>query len=704
MTRRTRGARALAAALQLFLFASAPCAAAARQGPGEGFDLHVMRRVNAHGDEYNSIAATPGAGRLVIGTEGGELVVWDTAAGRVERRLRQGSPVHEVVSLGDGRRFLAVGGFHTGAAHSSVAREWDIETGASRGWPAEGADAFTLLACDPRSGLVAAATGGMASGRPGSRVFAWSSRDGRAVATWGLKDVAVGLAVSGETVYLTTADAAAVMSADEHMGPGPNSVLALDARDPKRAPRRATGEKEGRLWLGLAASPGGRLLAAARVDDEASSEEGYAQRVALLAAGGARETAVLEGDTPVWFADDGLLVFGRATPARLLRLKPDGTVAREEAFEAPKGWHTPGEPEDFKGAVVSEDGRTAWGVFRQNAGLARWDLGKKDGRAALLSSTPSLVYAMDVLGDGRGGGLVATGGDDGFVRVWRLKDFSLLREFRVPFGVPQGVALVEGGRRLVYSYGSGAARGAEARADNGLHVSAGEKGTEERRAGANASAEVASLDLESGAVKVLLRPEGPGARVYAAGEGFVYASGAVVRLASGSTGETLREFSADARVERFAVSNNRRRLAVADEGGALYLFDVAAGRREKSREQAENPTCLAPADDGRAVYAAEFRGRLRRWDAGTGALSDAGELRGQCAALRVSTDGRRLAVGGNHHDVAVYDARTGERVGHYLSEAADFYVTNVWLDGRRLVYTADGGVLYDGNLVPSVRD
>jgi hypothetical protein len=53
--------------------------------------------------------------------------------------------------------------------------------------------------------------------------------------------------------------------------------------------------------------------------------------------------------------------------------------------------------------------------------------------------------------------------------------------------------------------------------------------------------------------------------------------------------------------------------------------------------------------------------------------------------------------------VSVYDARTGERVGYYLSEAADFYVTNVWLDADRLVYTADGGVLYDGQLIPARR-
>jgi len=52
--------------------------------------------------------------------------------------------------------------------------------------------------------------------------------------------------------------------------------------------------------------------------------------------------------------------------------------------------------------------------------------------------------------------------------------------------------------------------------------------------------------------------------------------------------------------------------------------------------------------------------------------------------------------GGNHRDVAVYEIATGERRLYFEIGAADFYVTNVWLGGDRLLFSTDAGVLFDG--------
>ena len=58
-----------------------PCASHAQESGGEGFDFQTMRRVNVHGDEYNSVAASTDGNRLVIGTERGLVVVWNVAEG-----------------------------------------------------------------------------------------------------------------------------------------------------------------------------------------------------------------------------------------------------------------------------------------------------------------------------------------------------------------------------------------------------------------------------------------------------------------------------------------------------------------------------------------------------------------------------------------------------------------------------------------------
>ncbi|MEO6391365.1 MAG: hypothetical protein ABIP75_05890, partial [Pyrinomonadaceae bacterium] len=69
--------------------------------------------------------------------------------------------------------------------------------------------------------------------------------------------------------------------------------------------------------------------------------------------------------------------------------------------------------------------------------------------------------------------------------------------------------------------------------------------------------------------------------------------------------------------------------------------------------------------------------------------------RGQAACLALSTDERYVIVGGNHFDIGVYDAKTGKQILDSRVDAADFYATNAWMSGMRLIFTTDGGVLFD---------
>jgi len=66
--------------------------------------------------------------------------------------------------------------------------------------------------------------------------------------------------------------------------------------------------------------------------------------------------------------------------------------------------------------------------------------------------------------------------------------------------------------------------------------------------------------------------------------------------------------------------------------------------------------------------------------------------------MRLSRDENEILIGGNHRDVAVYDIARGERRLYFESAAADFYVTNVWLSGDRMLFSTDAGVLFEGRV------
>src|SRR5437016_5743404 len=90
------------------------------------YDFHIAHRINAHGDEFMSLALTSDGRRLVIGTEKGELIVWGITERRILKQFHQGSPVHRVAALSGSRYIVAVGGPHSAEKQFGVARKWDI--------------------------------------------------------------------------------------------------------------------------------------------------------------------------------------------------------------------------------------------------------------------------------------------------------------------------------------------------------------------------------------------------------------------------------------------------------------------------------------------------------------------------------------------------------------------------------------------------
>ncbi|MFL6331967.1 MAG: WD40 repeat domain-containing protein [Pyrinomonadaceae bacterium] len=643
------------------------CGAAARVEEEEGYGLRLSRRVNAHGDEYMGLASTADGGKLIVGTEKGEVLVWGVAERRFVQRLKQGSPVHAVVMLPDGRHVLAAGGPHDGAAQRGVLRRWDLQTGSYEEWAGAERGSVMLLSYEGATGLVVALVGA-------EEIIVWNAETGKKVASWDLGRAVTGVAVVGRTVYVSAADAPQEQSVakegegDEEGGEDeeevePNSIIALDTAGPDAPARVLLAKQKGRLWGTLTPSPGGRLIAA-RFYDEATSSS----LVALLEASTGKELGTFEGAAGVWAAQDVLLISGEdGQPTQRVRVVPEGTAVAEEIAKGAT-WHGTGDPAGLSGQVVSKDGAKVWASYEQGAALVEWNLGRKE--ADVLTQTNGFPYALDALEEEGRPGLLITGGDDSYVRVWNLSDLSLRREFKVPFGVPQGVALLAGGARAVYSYGSG--KGA-----TGIRLA----------------------DLRTGEEHTLLEVAEPSVRVYAAAGGFVYRRNDVIALASTQDGSTLREFSIGEPFANYAVSRNGRWLAAGGESGALNLFEVSTGRRVLSKTaQIDDISRIAVTGDGRYVYTTEWEAHLRRWDTRADTSDDIGEYRGQSSFLRLSKDERRVVVGGNHRDVGVYDAASGSTLAYFRVTASDFYVTNGWLSGDRLIFTTDSGVMFDGLL------
>src|SRR5262249_13486112 len=266
------------------------------------------------------------------------------------------------------------------------------------------------------------------------------------------------------------------------------------------------------------------------------------RRVAVFNAANGVERGAFDGFKASWFGLNGLLILGFDRPEQTVRFGPVFAGAVQK-FPDGGGWHSDRDPAGLNEAVTSRDGSTVWGVFSKGAAIVRWNPKKRLGK--ILTMTAGNVYAMDALVEPDQPSLLLTGGDDGFARVWNLNDLSLLREFSVPFGVPQGVGLLKGGRRAVVSYGA-----------------------------KETPTAIMVVDIANGERKVLLKFDQPYVRVYAAGNDLVFGQESRVVLASAFDGATLREFTIDKELSQFCVSANGSWLGVADDEGKLHIFEI----------------------------------------------------------------------------------------------------------------------------------
>jgi WD40 repeat protein len=625
----------------------------------------LIHRINAHGDEFNKVLLTPDEKRLLIGTEKGDVVVWNIAARKVEKRIDFKCPIHAMALFTIPDTVVVAGGGHEEGKETGVIGLVNFQTGGMTYVQRAGKATVVHVSVDSASGrLISADSSG--------QLTAWAPPTARALAQWSLDGYPLGMAVSGSCIFVATIPfhEFTKFTGENQRGEAAkfsNQILMLSIEHPEESPKAWKAGAERRIWIPISASPDGRILAALSASQESEAKMNFWD----LPTGRSLLETAAEG--VVWLANNKATLIRGEYPVQIVTFASSEALATRDLPKV-EGFHGSGQPSGTITWVVSKDARYAWAVLSQQSGVAFWDLYSNE-KPEIMAMTPSMVYAMDFKGGGDRTGVILTGGDDGFVRCWEYPSFKLRTEFRVPVGVPQGVALLSDGSHAVVSYG-------------------GEGNTE-----------ILVANIHEGTSQRLTSVNQPGATVLASGMNFLYPSGNQVILAPTSTGNNLRAFSMDFPVERMSLSANGSWLAVADQKGNLALFAVESGQRVwKSSKTVDSVSRIAVSRDGRYVYTTEWVADIKRWDTQEDQMKSLGGHRGQCITLRLSEDERYIVIGGNHRDFMVFDAETGDQLFYDGTPDADFSVTNAWLDGARLIFTTDAGILIECELPPFAKD
>src|SRR5262245_15377448 len=373
------------AALILFIAVISASENLAQTDDDPSFNLRIHARINAHGDEYMTVALSPDERRLIIGTEKGEIIVWGVPERKIIRKFNQGSPIHKLVLLGDGRHVVAGGGGHFGPKHFGVVRRWDLDSGRFQEWKGLESDSVWKLAVDRGAGLVAGAA-------MDGRIAVWQAETGRLIASRDLNLAPIGIAIIGNQIYFSGVGREAFMAIREDEDAMVNSIVILDAGDLQAPPRELVSTQRNCIWGELEISPDRRMIAGTYLDAEKERRSEKERRVAVFDAADGAERATFDGRKASWFGLNDLLIIGFDRPEQMVRFDAVGAGAVRKLPEGGK-WHYVGYPAELNEAVASRDGSTVWGVFGKGAAIGRWKPKKRLGN--ILGMTVVNVNAMD---------------------------------------------------------------------------------------------------------------------------------------------------------------------------------------------------------------------------------------------------------------------------------------------------------------------
>lgn len=627
--------------------------------------FEVRHRVNAHGDEFNSLAKSSDGQRLFVGTEKGDIIIWNIGLQRVERKLRQPSPVHLVTTLSDPHYIIASGSNHHEPLRPLV-RKWNVETGTFVDLQGLDQASFpTALAAEAELITLGSADG---------TVVVWDWASEKIVATWKLKEVPVSLALIKQTLYVVSINRASIMSDD---ATNENAISKLSIDDPKKEPTVFLKAPQ-RAWTALTASPDGHLLSATY----RSPSQG--ERTIVVEPDSKSQLGSFSASASVWVNSTNLLLFNWLDPSELVQITRNGKAVSVKKFERMEA-DTPGRSFDLTGQVSSANASKVWATYRKGPGLLEFDSASR--KIKTLIGGPSGAYALSVNTQDSKDGRLLTGGADGYVRLWNLSDFSLSREYHVapPEHFVTTVHLAPGGQQAVV----------------GVMRIRKEPGPPS----ANEITEVSLLNLETGERRKLLDVRWWRANIALIGTQLMYPDVDRIRLATLESARTIREFTAKAPILRSAVSANGQWLAILDSSQTLSVFEIPTGKQTTAMAtKADDWGPIVVTNDGRYVYQVASEGQLTRWDPQTGevresVLAKIREMHTRADFMTLANDDKWLITAGNHGDVGIFDRATGNLVCYTQTSAAGFYVEKVWVGGDRMIVTTDTGVMFEGRLI-----
>lgn len=623
-------------------------------------------RVNAHGNEFNGLVKSPDGQLLFVGTEKGYTIVWNIAAGRVERKLHQSSTIHLMAGLAGPREFVAAGSNHFQPRKAEI-RKWDVTAGASVELQGVDKSSFPVaLTTEPKAGLIALTT-------LEGAIHVWDATSNSRLATWTIKDIPLEAVLIGRDLYVMTMD----RESSEAGEPPTQSAIVKFAVD---KPQAAPGDYlriEGRTWTALGSSADHRLLT---VTYEAAGKE---EKTVLIDPASKVEVAELSNKYFAWIDSSKLVLFDWKEPVEIVQLQNNGRPPLTRKLKRMDG-NTRGGPLESSGLAAGADGTKAWASFSKGGSLVEFDLVTSKIKT-LLQEMPG-AYSISVeTADGEEGHLL-TGGADGYVRFWKLSDISLIKEYPLlgsEYIVSQAL-LLSGARRAVVCL---------------------MRRREEAEQQRSEPVEVVVLDLQTGQHKSIAKAMNWRTRVAVVDNQIVLPEGDRIRLLSIENGQLTRELRLSHPLLNSAVSANRRWLAVIDDAGTLTVFDLTTfTRRAISIKPVPDAGPLAITNDGRHVYVLKSDGQLASWNVDTSEFSESTlkrirEMHTRADFMTLANDDKWVVTAGNHGDVGIFERTTSRLVSYTRVSAAFFYVEKVWVRGDRVIFTTDTGVLLDGRVI-----